>query len=219
MSILETPEVYNYVKDILDKDGPIVFEIGMNDGLDTQEILKYCRGDFQYYGFEPDPDLGEHLRGLRGKLKGAILTEQAISNFQGTADFYHFSDKKNPNDFGAMGPSSLLEPLPYEHWLPHLKHEVYKVYVTTLDVFCDKNGIDHIDFLWADMQGSEYGMIEGGQKILKNTGWMFIEAMKNAQYKNQKLRGELVEKLGSFDWEIVREWEVDLLLRNKSIVV
>jgi hypothetical protein len=68
------------------------------------------------------------------------------------------------------------------------------------------------------MQGSEYGMIEGGQKILKNTGWIFIEAMKNAQYKNQKLRGELVEKLGS-DWEIVKEWEVDLLLRNKSIVV
>lgn len=212
MSLLETPEVYNYVKSILDKDSPIVFEIGTNDGTDTKEILKYCKGDFRYFAFEPDPRTAEVVKGIGLPI---TFVEAAVSSGNGKAKFYQFSDKKDSGDLGAMGPSSLFEPLPYDHWLPHLKHEVIEVDTISLDYFCESSRVYHIDFLWIDAQGAEYDILEGGKEILKNTGWIFMEAMKNAQYKNQKTREYLVEKLSGF--EIVRDWENDLLLRNKSL--
>lgn len=212
MSLLETPEVYNYVKNILDKDSPIVFEIGTNDGTDTKEILKYCKGDFRYFAFEPDPRTSEVVKGMGLPI---TFVEAAVSSTIGKAKFYQFSDKENDGDLGAMGPSSLFEPLPYDHWLPHLKHGVIEVDTISLDSFCESSRVYHIDFLWIDAQGAEYDILEGGKEILKNTGWIFMEAMKNAQYKNQKTREYLVEKLSGF--EIVRDWENDLLLRNKNI--
>jgi FkbM family methyltransferase len=212
MSLLETPEIYNFVKNILDKEGPIVFEIGTNDGTDTKEILKYCRGDFRYFAFEPDPRTADVVRALELPI---VFTEAAVTNVEGKAKFYQFYDKVNDSDTGAMGPSSLYEPLPYEHWLPHLSHKEVEVDTIVLDKFCEESKVCHIDFLWIDAQGAEYNILDGGKEILKNTGWIFLEAMKNAQYKEQKTREYLVEKLSGF--EIVRDWENDLLLRNKNI--
>ena len=49
------------------------------------------------------------------------------------------------------------------------------VSLITLDSFCRKNGITHINLLKIDAEGAEEKILRGGSKILSRTQYLFIE--------------------------------------------
>ena len=72
-----------------------------------------------------------------------------------------------------------------------------------------------IDFIWCDIQGAEYDMIQGAKKSIDNIGLMLLEYSVEELYEGQKGINDIMQLLGS-DWEIVFKSPFDILVRNKK---
>jgi len=211
---MENSPIMKMVTKILSKPNPVVFELGANQGQDTEEIVKCCKGDYQYFAFEPDPRTVAAMR-EKGLGKKVAIIEAAVSSSNSTTKLYQFYDKANPDGCRGTGPTSIMRPWTHEKRLPHLSHKSDLIVPTiTLDSFCQEHGIDHIDFMWVDIQGSEYDMILGAKETLAKTDWLFMEAVQDARYHGQKVRAELLAALPG--WVVVKQWPIDVLLRRKA---
>lgn len=62
---------------------------------------------------------------------------------------------------------------------------------TTLDTFCQQNGIDQIDFIKVDVQGAELDIFQSGVAALANTVMIFSEVEFVPMYENQPLFGDV----------------------------
>jgi len=75
-----------------------------------------------------------------------------------------------------------------------------------LDTWCKDNGIDHIDFMWLDMEGMELQVLKSSPEILKTVKMIYAETnmypfrMETTQY--QELRNFL-EKSG---FKLLSHW-------------
>jgi FkbM family methyltransferase len=211
---MENEAIIKMLPNILSSPDPVIFELGANDGRDTEEILKHCKGNYRYFAFEPDPRTAAAMK-TKGLDKKVEIVEAAVSSFEGTTTLYQFYDKSAPDQTRGSGPTSIMKPIDNDKRLPHLAHRTdYKAPVITLDAFCQEHDVDRIDFMWVDIQGSEYEMIKGAQQILRNTNWLFMEAMKSSRYYGQKPRRELLAALPG--WKLIKDWPVDVLLKRVS---
>lgn len=84
----------------------------------------------------------------------------------------------------------------------------------TLDDLFAKECLDHIDILWVDIQGAENSMVAGGQKALKHTRYLFLEAEKRILYDGQSIREDLLAMLPG--WTVIGDFDFNLLLRNDN---
>jgi FkbM family methyltransferase len=66
-----------------------------------------------------------------------------------------------------------------------------EVEVTTLDHFCQSEGIDAIDFLQIDVQGADLDVLIGGEEILKTVMGVQIEVEFAPIYEGQPLFGDI----------------------------
>ena len=168
------------IKDLLKKDNPIIFEIGCNDGEDTEQFLKEFK-NIKLHCFEPDPRAIKQFK-QRINDKRCSLHEVAISNNDGKADFnLSNSDPTKlwtPKEIGANWNKSSSLKKPYMHLHFHrwcFFDKTIKVKTTKLDTFIKKNNINNIDFIWADVQGAEKDLIEGAKKALTITQYFYTE--------------------------------------------
>jgi FkbM family methyltransferase len=191
-------------------DSPTVFfEIGAYDGADTAWLFEACKKPSRYFAFEPDP---RNIRSFpTGRLPvGVSFYGLAVGAVEGLASFYPSADNHRSS-------SSLRKPLRHLDVYPHVGFiGETSVQVTTLDAFCDRSGIDRIDFLWADMQGAERDMVAGGEQILKKTKFMFLERMHHELYEGQWVDGDTALAL-DMDWGVVADFPDDVLLWNKKL--
>jgi FkbM family methyltransferase len=51
----------------------------------------------------------------------------------------------------------------------------FEATLTTLDAFCSENGIDAVDFLKIDVEGAEYRVLKGADRILQRTSCVQFE--------------------------------------------
>lgn len=209
--IKNAESIYNYIEKIIPNiQFPLIFEIGAHDGGDTIRILKYCTTNPRYYAIEPDPRTFSLLK--RQKRAVRINTFNiAISNFDGRADFY-LSDGNPPNrpsHYNHTASSTLIKPKEDKNsWLKFTHARPVDVF--KLDTLCGKHKLEFIDFIWADMEGSEGTMIEGGQDILKKTKFLYMEYQKKVLKENiSKLPGK---------WKIIHKFENDVLLENVGYI-
>jgi len=210
----------NYIQDILSRtNNPVIFEIGVHWAEDTIRILNQSQGIPNYHGFEPDPRNFKEIQ-KKSFPVNVKFNQCAISDKEGIMDF-HLSDGRHPNNGNIMtGANSLRTPKDikeYYRWIQFDKK--IKVPVKTLDSYCEALKISHIDFIWADMQGSEYDVIMGVQKILKSTRYAYLEYSDIELYQGQKNLDEYLEALRlTGDWELLHQFKTDALFQNKSKV-
>ncbi|MEY3868228.1 MAG: 2-O-methyltransferase NoeI [Cyanobacteriota bacterium] len=176
----------NTVRKLLQKDNPVVLEIGASTGEDTLEFL----GEFshiQLYCFEPDPRCQE-IHKSKVNDPRCQLYEIAISDVNGEAEFYQsngsyegFSEYQD-----WLQSSSLKKPKNHLEVHPWCKFE-NKVTVPTrrLDSWFEENQIDEIDLIWADVQGAEENLIKGGLKTLSHTKYFYTEYEDDELYEGQ----------------------------------
>jgi FkbM family methyltransferase len=196
--------IIKYLEDILPKiKGPVIFELGAKDFQSGKMILDFCK-DFVYYGFEPDPvNFPPQCRRppfLENKPPKLNMIQAAISDFDGKATFYQSSGL-------TTGASSLKEPtqVTLDCW-PRLKFDSsVTVDVMKLDTFCKKEGVSHIDFIWADIQGAEYDMIMGGQETLKSTKLLYMEYSDLKLYKGQASLSKMIGALPG-NWRLIHKF-------------
>lgn len=144
---------------------PIVVEAGAHDGEDTYQMsMIWPRG--QIHAFEPDPRTYIELVQNLLKCKNVHTYSIALGSYDGVADFYL---SKPTSEFGVAGQSSLFPDNPDTWPWPwvEMEKEPISVPIAKLDSWAEKQGIEKIDFLWIDMQGSEYQMLKASPNILK----------------------------------------------------
>lgn len=202
------------IKKLVNSPNPVIFEIGCADGSDTLEFINaFDDTHLQFYGFEPEPK-NITLINERNLPQNFHLFEGVISDIDGECTFNQ-SRTDNPEDLSLSG--SIMTPknhLALWDWIYF--DQTINVPSTTLDTFCKKNNITKIDFIWCDVQGAEERVIEGGKNTFnKMVKYFYTEYSENEQYEGQPTLKRILELLPNF--EVVKDYKSDVLLKNKNI--
>lgn len=218
MKKLKAESIYDYLDIILPEiKYPVIFELGAHVGGDTIRILQKCKSNPRYYAFEPDP---RNLQWLRTQIRPFKINvfDIALSNFDDNALLYQSTGRSeaHPENYDHTASSSIKAPVvDPNYWLKYPSAVVVKT--NKLDTFCHQHKIDHIDFIWSDIQGSEPDMIEGAQNILQKTKFLYMEYISGGTpYKDIKSLGETLKLLPDY-WEVIHQFPDDILLENTSI--
>jgi FkbM family methyltransferase len=210
------PEIYKFLSKTLPKiSAPVIFELGLHRGVDTERIFNLCTSP-EYHGFEPDP------RNISAFKKKDIYTkitfvEKAVANYDGNGTLNQSSGTPEHHNRQNNASSSLHKPKEHLKRWPWVKFETQvEAPVCKLDTYCDTNSINSIDFIWCDIQGGEYYMILGAQKILRKTKYIFMEYEDTALYEGHKMLPQIMKALPG-KWEVLKKYPADVLLKNTEI--
>lgn len=152
-------------------DNPVVFEAGGHYGCDTVKFAKkWPQGTI--ISFEPNPHAFSKLLETTKNLDNVYAHNFAVNNYNGIAilNVCHGSFGDNLIYEGA---SSLLEA---SEWMEiHYQGPKLEVSCVVLDDWCQANGIDHLDFMWLDLEGLELQVLKSSPKILTKVKVIYAE--------------------------------------------
>jgi len=227
------------IKQLLQKEDPVVLELGACDGWDTKRFLREFR-DIRIYCFEPDP---RNLAILQKSIKDdrCVVVEAAVSNKDGEAILHMSTGWPRPLPRWLQFPglskahtslrkkewtasSSIVESVPHSEDLPWLTFDrVAGVKAVKLDTWVREENIVHVDFIWMDVQGAERGVIEGAADTLKMTNFVFTEFGETSTYPEAMTGEETIEIMKEHGFDLVPEYSAaitakrgNLLFRNKA---
>jgi hypothetical protein len=82
----------------------------------------------------------------------------------------------------------------------------------TLDTWSEQHNVAQADFVWADVQGAESDLVQGGSRFLSASRYLYTEYSNDECYEGQISLPGLLEMLPNF--ELILRFEMDALLRN-----
>lgn len=214
----------NEIKFLINRESPIIFEIGCADGLDTLEFINVFGNKLKIYCFEPDvrnakifvngghrPISPNIIHGIN--QPNVVFENKAIGDTNGFVEF---------NQSNTIYSSSLKKPTDnlFKTWDFIKFDKTLEVESITLDKYVSDKNIDIIDFIWADIQGAEDLMIKGGKETFdKKVRFLYTEYAQDdskSYYENSPNRDILLQLLGE-NWEVVKDFGSDILLKNKTL--
>jgi FkbM family methyltransferase len=194
-----------------DMKDAVIVEAGAYDGKYTSIIVEALPSPpAAYFAFEPDPRNIERFR-TRDLPAFVELVGAAIGAEDGFADMWLSS---RPGREGAS--SSLRKPTGHLSHYPSTRFPCKaRFQVRSLDSFATEKGIDRVDFLFTDIQGSERDLFAGGRSTLSGTKYWFTVAHTTAIYDGMWTRSEILNNLPG--WKVVAEFRDDVLLMNTAL--
>lgn len=225
------------IKQLLQKEDPVVLELGANCGSDTQQLLDEFR-DIRIYCFEPDP---RNIKRFKKYIDDnrCLLEEAAVSNRDGQS-ILHMSTgwpvSRYSKVFGLYklygligrkewtASSSIKDSVSHSEDWPWLTfNKVATVKAIKLDTWLRDRNIGCVDFIWMDIQGAERDMIEGAVDTLKITRFLYTEYGATSSYPEAMTREETIEIMRQHNFELMPEYSSDaqvktgdLLFRNRA---
>ena len=180
------------LKSLVNKEKPIIFDIGANLGQSLSEFKSWW-GDSEVHCFEPQEECWKNLEEIKNnfsdkevfinKFAMSSVTEDAkifysheVDNTKGTSGFnkinldssdsIHLNDLKNSD-------SSVLKVKDYKNTINHQR----EVQVLRADQYMENLDIKNIDLLKIDTQGHEPEVLEGFGARLADVGCVITELM------------------------------------------
>lgn len=161
-------DIIQQLQKFITTSNPVVLEIGSHKGEDSIKFLD-AFPNIKLICFEPDPENCDVHRAAV-KDKRCLLIEMAIADKSGTVVFHRSSG------LGRRASGSINRPTGHlwmHKWCTF--DEDIEVQCTTLDEWHKQNPIEHIDLIWADVNGAEAKMLAGAQEILRHTKYLYTE--------------------------------------------
>ena len=209
---------------LIGKEDPVILDVGSNDGTHTLAFLKLFKHP-KIYAFEPDPRAAARFKD-RVTDQRVKLFEFAVSDTNGAKTFFmssgqppmrlsrYFDFGRLPKDWDLSG--SLRKPKRHLVRDPWCRFDrTIQVETKKLDTWFQEEGIESIDFIWADVNGAEIDMIRGAGRALRHTRYFYTEYGTEELYEGQASLKLLLRLLP--DFEVVQRFWVDVLLKNKSV--
>lgn len=189
------------------RPGPKTFlEVGANDGSDT--LWMAAIPGVRMHCFEPD------TRNTPPELPNVTVHRKAIGAHDGKCQF--ILSQRHPYEHLTAASSSIRAPKNHLRIHPEVTFGPWvEVECMRLDTFTDENKIDIVDFIWADVQGAEGDLIDGGQETLRRTRWFFTEYSDQELYEGQIDLQEILRRLPKF--RLIEQWRDDVLLANTEL--
>jgi len=183
-------------------ENPVVLEAGAYDGTDSIEILKYFP-KATIHSFEPIAYLYEKLKMKTSTFSSIHTYSLALGDSIGSATMYV---SEAPWEPGIPSQSSSLLP-PKEH-LTYSEIQfknTLTVSVSTIDAWAKQYNIDHIDFMWLDMQGFELNALMASPEIFKTVKVILTEVEFVEAYEGQYQFNEVKNWLESQGFIMIAE--------------
>jgi len=214
--------IIDTLKAIIDTDIPVVLEIGCCEGKDSKLFLQKFK-DIKLYCFEADPRNVELFKKYVGEDVRCQLFDTAISHQDGEIAFFQSFGPRDQYLEGIgrverQASGSIRKPK--EHLQAHpwcTFNEGLLVPSSRLDTWCKQHAIEHIDLIWADVNGAEKDMIEGAQESLKFTRYLYTEFGPKGReiYEGGIDQDTILTMLPNFERVLVHNNNV--LLKNKEL--
>ena len=167
----DTNSVLNFVRHYLPAN-PVIVEAGGCDGNDSKHMAKFWPKG-HVYTFEAVPELFEKIKVRAQHNKNIHPYLKALSDKDGHATFYLSVDNSAPDRISVS--SSLLPPKEHLTGAPFVTFPyAIEVETVSLDSWAKQEGVNHVDFLWLDMQGYELNMVMASE-LAKNARAIWTE--------------------------------------------
>jgi FkbM family methyltransferase len=218
---------FEMFKQILQKDNPIIVEIGAHYGEDTMRFLETFK-NAEIYCFEPDPRnimiFKKHVDN-----KKIRLFEYALSDKESIMDFHLSHDNKIdsvPEKYDWISIEDYSKKRLSNSGASSLKKgyskNFHKISVRTrrFDNWVIENYNDTIDLVWMDVQGAEKEVLNGMGLAVKNIKFIWMEYGEKS-YEGAMDRIETITFMNLLGFNEVPEHsdttlQGDLLFRNKN---
>lgn len=154
--------VFNKLKQ---RDNLIFFDVGANVGNYSILLSEIFTQKHRVFSFEPSKPTFKKLAQNTQQYKNISLYN------------FGFSDKNTSLTLFSNKEASGLASL-YNRRLDHFNINMNikeEIKIKTIDSFCIKNDIIHIDFLKLDIEGNELNALQGAKKMLDNHKIDFIQ--------------------------------------------
>jgi FkbM family methyltransferase len=219
-----TPGVLNlsYLRQLVGSNASVILELGAHDGSQTLELSAHFP-NAKIFAFEPDPRAARKFKTHVTEPR-IQLFEMAIGPTDGEAEF-HVSSGFPPNASpevmiqypqGWDQSGSLRRPKTHQTIWPWCKFESkIMVPVRRLDTWAREHGVEHVDFIWADLQGAEGDLVAGGQATLAKTRYLYAEYSNEEWYEGQPTLQQLMDMLPNF--AILHRFTIEVLLKNTAL--
>jgi len=202
------------LKQLIGKIEPVIVEVGANGGQTTEMFLREMP-TARIYCFEPDPRAITKFRD-RIKSPNVKLFECAVGKENGFVNFNQSSGESAEKDWDESG--SIRRPKLHTEMWPSVKFETQiEVPITRLDEWARIENISSVDLIWADTQGAEGDLVEGGLSVLRNTRFLYTEYGAQEWYEGQISLGALCDALEKIDLRLIRLFPIDALFSNRQL--
>jgi len=147
---------------LVSQPNPVIFDVGAHVG-ETAKRYRLIFPDATIYCFEPFPPSFARLFHSLSEDKRVEIHQVALSETSGTG-------RLTINKSDATNSLLSTDQRAVQYWGPGLldTQDVMEVAIQTVDAFCHQRRIDRINILKLDVQGSEYSVLLGAQKMLSN---------------------------------------------------
>ena len=222
---------FQKLKILLNKDNPVIIEIGSHYGEDTLRLLETFP-NANIHCFEPD-DRNIKIFNEIVNDNRVVLHQSALSNQNGKARFYKSFTENESNivpekyDFISLdeyqnnllhnsGSSSIKK------GYPNCFSEEYYVQTIRFDDWYNRKDIGSIDFVWIDVQGAEYEVIDGMGSTIQNISYIWIEYGED-EYEGALDREQTIILLKSKGFKLVKNLSSfgpkgDLVFKNRNSI-
>ncbi len=198
------------IKTIL-PENPIILEAGAHCAQDTRWMAKKWPEGI-IHAFEPTPANFKLVEKAAQEHTNIKCYTYALDIECGAKSFYQDGDE----DRGNQGANSLL---PHKI-LKKSSNKPIQVECITIDEWATQEGIDHIDFMWLDIEGNELNALKGAIKILPTVKAIFTEVNLKEFWHGCAMYNTLKSWLEKHDFkeewkEIKQGWNGNVLFVKK----
>lgn len=144
-----------------------VLDVGAHNG-EWVSLMRMHQPEHSYHSFEPDPLSFEQMRVNLEKMfgnHGIVLNNKAVGLENGTTTLY-------THILGAANASLVQRDLSYLGTESDIEQTVE---VVRIDTYCEQNGIEAIDFLKIDVEGTEMNVILSALSMIIQRRVKFIQ--------------------------------------------
>lgn len=175
-------------------ESPVILEAGAANGINTEEMAEFWP-NASPHAFEPVPSARRELDLRVSKFENRVNTYSVgIGSQSGT---FELNLSGTDGESGTQS-SSLLKPTGHLEEHREVKFEnTIKVDITTIDQWALEHKVEHIDFMWLDLQGMELQALSGAERMLQKVKALHIEVQHRRLYDGAPLYPEVKEWLGA----------------------
>ncbi len=167
-----------------------IFDVGANDGDARREMIRSFPAA-TIHSFEPHPAsfarLSANCRDQRGPLHNI-----ALGNHCGDAAMYEYGIDGDGSQMNSLTPRAGFA----------VRHEfesrVIEIRSSTLDVFCDQEGVERVDLLKLDTEGFDLEVIQGGLRMFEQNRIGFVYAEFNDLNEREGITGGSLFPMADF---------------------
>ena len=177
MDIAETFAVRQLVQ-----PGNVVFDVGANKGVWTDVVLAHTK-DVTIHAFEPSKAVYQYAA-CHPRPNNIKLNKMAVADVD-DPDMTFYECEKN---------------FEWSCLLKQDNHTPIQVVCTTLDTYCEKSGVEHIDFLKIDVEGAELQVFRGAKRLLTERRVTYMQFEFNiCAHKCGYVWSDVVKELAQYD--------------------